>query len=480
MKTFQVIAILCTALSVASAADLETKAVVVASPAKNDAVALIPTETRKLQDGKSWDNGTKVYKEFPNEGWWSGTITSFSQATGMYTITWEDGSTDYYDDSTEVDQMVAWAQADPQNNPAGATDVSGAYPAGTPVSVFEDGDWYDGIVIKYGSNTYTIQWDEDDEIEEVAAGPIMDQMVMDADGDDDAPPDDYEASATSAPSDGASEDASVEVGADVSYYDDEDEEWVDGTITAYKNNVYTVTWEDGETDQYDDNGEDLDELTQAVFDAYGDDDDWGDDDYQPVSGPKYPVGTPVSDFEDEQWIMGEVVDFQDGSYIVQWDDEDDVEYYDSHNAEDMQELKKMSKWANGDDDAPPDEFFEDEDLWLIGTPVAIQEDDKLWYGEIDGWNSGAYSVSWDNGEQEWLDNEDLVNQMVANAVENPKGMSGAGKFFLSLFVISVCGVGSVYGYKYYQKYQTEKKFSREVEAEDGGFRDRPDNLPKII
>ncbi len=469
MKTFQVLAILCTALSVASAADSETKA-----------VALISTETRKLEDPKAWDNGTKVYKEFPNEGWWSGTITSYSQATGMYTITWEDGSTDYYDDSAEVDQMVAWAQADPQNNPAGATDVSGAYPAGTPVSVFENGDWYDGVVIKYGSNTYTIQWDEDDEIEEVAAGPIMDQMVMDADGDDDAVPDDYEASATSAPTDVA-----VEVGAAVSYYDEEDEEWVDGTITAYKNNVYTVTWEGGETESYADNGDDLDELTEAVNNAFGDDDDYGDDDYgydddAAVSGPKFPVGTAVSDFEDGQWVEGEVVDFQDGSYIVQWDDEADVEYYESSNAEDMQELTKMAEYSAGDDDAPPDEFFEDEDLWVIGTPVAIREEDKLWYGEIDGWNNGAYSVAWDNGDQEWLDNYDLVNAMVANAASNPKGMSGAGKFFLSVFVLSVAAVGSVYGFKYYQKYQTEKKFSREVEAEDGGFRDQPDNLPKII
>lgn len=416
MKTFQVLAIVCTALSVASAADSGSTAVVVAPSMKDDAAK---TETRRLD---AWDNGTKVYKEFPNEGWWSGTVTSYSQATGMYTVTWEDGSTDYYDDSDEVDQMVAWAQADPQNNPAGATDVSGAYPAGTPVSVFEDGEWFDGKILKYGSNTYTIQWDEDDEIEEVAAGAVMDQMVEDAYGDDDAVPEGYEEgtsdpSSTSAPSDANS---------------------------------------------------------------FGDDDDAADDDdYTPTSGPKYPVGTPVSDFEDEEWVEGEVVDFVDGSYIVQWEDEDDVEYYESSNAEDMQELKQMASWGGGDDDAPPDSFFEDNDLWKIGTPVAVVEDDVLWYGNIDGFSDGAYSITWENGDSEWLDNYDLVNAMVSNAVENPKGMSGAGKFFLSLFIISVCGVGSVYGFKYYQKYQTEKKFSRELDAEDG-FRDQPDNLPKII
>lgn len=476
MKTFQVLAIFCAAMSVASAADADSTALVVAAPStKDDGVAM--TQTRRLDENAPWDNGTKVYKEFPNEGWWSGTITSYSQATGMYTVTWEDGSTDYYDDSTEIDQMVAWARADPQNNPAGAADTSGAYPSGTPVSVFEDGEWYDGVVIKYGSNTYTIQWDEDDEIEEIAAGPIMDQMVEDAFGDDDAPPDDYEGTSTSEPSStSAPSNVSVSVGSVVSYFDEEDEEWYDGEITSYSNNVYTVTWEDGSTDEYDDSGDDLDELTQAVYDAM-DDDDYAD---FSGSGPKFPTGTTVSDYEDGEWVDGEVVGFEDGSYIVQWEDEDDIEYYESHNAEDMQELAKMADWGSGDDDAPPDEFFEEEDLWKIGTPVAVMEDEVLWYGEIDGFRDGAYSIAWDNGDQEWLDNYELVNAMVSNAMENPKGMSGAGKFFLSLFVLSVAAVGSVYGFKYYQKRQTEKKFSREVDAEDGGFRDQPDNLPKII
>ena len=106
MKSFQVFATLCAILSVVAAADVSSSAVALTNPA------------RKLEGDKIWDVGTKVYKEFPNEGWWSGTISSYAESTGMYTITWEDGSTDYYDDSAEVDQMVAWASSDPQNNPA--------------------------------------------------------------------------------------------------------------------------------------------------------------------------------------------------------------------------------------------------------------------------------------------------------------------------------------------------------------------------
>lgn len=464
MKSFQVFATLCAILSVVAAADVSSSAVALTTPA------------RKLEGDKIWDVGTKVYKEFPNEGWWSGTISSYAESTGMYTITWEDGSTDYYDDSAEVDQMVAWASSDPQNNPAGAEDVSGTYPAGTEVSVFEEGKWYDGVIIKYGSGKYTIQWDEDDEIEEIPAGDYIDQMVADAFGDDDAPPEGYEESLI------PPADPTVSIGMDVSYYDDEDEMWYSGQIMDYQNNVYIVVWETGETDQYDDSGKDLAELKQAIRDAYGNDDDTAEEYVNPTpqSGPKYKVGTPVSDFEDGEWVDGTVIDFQEGAYVVQWDDEVEYEYYDSHDAEDMQELKQMAKDGKGDDDAPPEWFFAENDLWTIGTPVAVRENDILWYGKIDGFSDGSYSIAWDNGEKEELDNFDLVNRMVANAAQFPKpGMSGAGKFFLSLIVISVGAVGSVYGYKYYQKMQTEQRFDLEMD-EEGGFRDRPDNLPKII
>ncbi len=465
MKSFQVFAALCTILSVVAAADVS----------ESTAVALT-TPARKLEEDKPWDTGTKVYKEFPNEGWWSGTISSYNEATGMYTVTWEDGSTDYYDDSDEVEQMVAYASSDPQNNPAGAEDVSGTYPAGTAVSVFEDGEWWDGVIIKYGSGKYTIQWEEDNEIEEIAAGSTVDQMVADGFGDDDAPPEGYEESLI------PPADPTVSVGMDVSYYDDEDEVWYNGYIKDYRNNVYTVVWETGENDEYDDYGADLAKIKQAIRDSYGTDDDAAEEaeNPEPKSGPKYKVGTIVSDFEDGEWVDGTVIDFQEGAYVVQWDDEVEYEYYDSHDAEDMQELKQMARDGKGDDDAPPEWFFAQNDLWKIGTRVAVREDDILWYGKIDGFSDGAYSIAWDNGEQEYLDNFDLVNRMVANAAEFPKpGMSVAGKFFLSLFMISICAVGSVYGYKYYQKTQTQTRFDLEMD-EEGGFRDQPDNLPKII
>mmetsp|Transcript_30234 Transcript_30234/g.64826 ORF Transcript_30234/g.64826 Transcript_30234/m.64826 type:complete len:472 (+) Transcript_30234:108-1523(+) len=471
MKSFRAIFTISAILSVACAADSGTAVAVVAPSAG------VASQTRRLDDEEPWDVGTKVYNNFPNEGWWSGTITSYNPDSAMYTVTWEDGSNDYYDDGDKIDEMVAYAQNDPQNNPAGSESTSGTYPAGTTVSVFEEGTWYDGTIIQFGSGTYTVQWDEDDEIEEIQQGPVMDQMVMDANGDDDAAPAGFEGGPVAANAVG-----DIAVGTPVSYYSDG--EWTDGEIIDFSVGTYVVQWTDGTTDEYSAEGSDLDELKQAVQDANGDDDaPPSDATYTDGSGPSFDTGSPVSDYEDGEWVDGQIIDFQSGKYIVQWNDEDDVEYYDSASAEDMQELTKMTQDSDGDDDAPPASFFADQDLWEIGTPVAVTEEDVVWYGKIDGFRQGEYSIAWDNGETEFLDNFDLVNQMVSNAAISPnnKGMGAAGKVFLSLFIISVCVVGSAFGYKFYEKQQEQKKRERELASEDGpSYRDTPDHLPKII
>jgi len=474
MKSFQVLFSICTLISAASAAESGSGAVVASLSMTNEVASKTEAKARRLED-EPWDNGTKVYNEFPNEGWWSGTITSFNPATGMYTVTWEDGSTDYYDDDDKIDQMVAYAQNDPQNNPAGAESSAGSYPSGTAVSVYEEGEWYDGVVNQYGSGTYTIKWDEDGEIEEVQAGPLMDQMVQDAFGDDDGAPSGYNGGPSASS-------GSLSVGTPVSYYENG---WIDGQISDYSNGVYTVRWDDGSNDQYDDNGDDLAELQQAAADAIGDDDAAASPISKDsvVSGPKFPNGTPVSDWEDGEWVDGEVVNFQDGNYIVQWDDEDETEYYDSHNAEDMQELGKLTEDGMGDDDGPPS--ISDNDVWKIGTPVSITEGGVVYYGKIVSFSFGEYTITWDDGEKEVEDDLDLVNQMVSNAAISPKtkpGMGGAGKFFLSLFIISLCAVGGVFGYKFYQKQQVEQKRENDLVFEDSdpSYRDQPDRLPKII
>merc|ERR1719463_346621 len=110
-------------------------------------------------------------------------------------------------------------------------------------------------------------------------------MVQDAYGDDDAPPDGYY--------NGGSSSGALSIGTAVSYY--ENGGWIDGQITGYSNGAYTVTWDDGSTDLYDDTGDDFAELQQAAADAIGDDDaPPGSISTSSISsGPRFPNGTPV-------------------------------------------------------------------------------------------------------------------------------------------------------------------------------------------
>ena len=66
-----------------------------------------------------WSVGTHVYKDFGEEGWWHGVITNFEN--DIYTVTYDDETTEQFDYVSEIDNDVASA----------ANYV--AYPAGTPV-----------------------------------------------------------------------------------------------------------------------------------------------------------------------------------------------------------------------------------------------------------------------------------------------------------------------------------------------------------
>ena len=91
----------------------------------------------------------------------------------------------------------------------------------------------------------------------------------------------------------------------------------------------------------------------------------------------------------------------------------------------------------------------------------------------------------DDGEIEFENDFDLVNQMVADALSvngtHRSGMSGAGKSFLSLFIIAICIIGSAFGFKYFEKRQVwQAREPRELSLEDVPYRDEPDQLPKIV
>ena len=51
-----------------------------------------------------WGVGTHVYKDFGEEGWWHGVITSFEN--DVYTVVWDDDSTQQFDYDSEIDDDV--------------------------------------------------------------------------------------------------------------------------------------------------------------------------------------------------------------------------------------------------------------------------------------------------------------------------------------------------------------------------------------
>jgi hypothetical protein len=61
-------------------------------------------------DAQTYPIGTPVYKEFGDDGWFHGTIVSYSQL--MYTVKWSDGEETYYVNGPDLDDMVSAAEAE--------------------------------------------------------------------------------------------------------------------------------------------------------------------------------------------------------------------------------------------------------------------------------------------------------------------------------------------------------------------------------
>mmetsp|Transcript_3804 Transcript_3804/g.9191 ORF Transcript_3804/g.9191 Transcript_3804/m.9191 type:complete len:470 (+) Transcript_3804:82-1491(+) len=290
------------------------------------------------------------------------------------------------------------------------------YPVGTPVSYYEDNQWYDGIVQAFQNGIYTIKWEDEDEIEEVEAGFEMNQMVEDANGDDDAPPDVVTPDM-------------IAIGTPAFIW--EDGEWFDGEITDHTDGEYTVTWSDGDVDTYEDYGDDLEELMQAIQDALGDDDEiTDDDDNQIVLGNKG-VGNYID------------INYDDATDDAAFDDDDSGEYDDTY-TDDATGDDTYADDATGDnanvDDATGDDAYVD-DAYVddatgddntpssptitVGTPVSIYEDGAWIDGEVTEYSKNTYTVVWSEGtDEEYVDEYEAEGddlKSLEKAVENAVG-----------------------------------------------------------
>lgn len=428
------------------------------SSSKISSVALPERKLEDMAADVSMGTPVSVYED----GEWSdGSVVQYSE--GVYTVQWADGSVDYYDDFgddfLELRLAIQNANGDDDTPPQQAQSASrvggnGGIEVGTPVSYFDEG-WVDGTITRYEDGTYTVVWDDDEgsvDYYDDFGNDLMElkRAIGDATGDDDAPPagmgqrppQQQQGGQPYGPAPGGAgrgDNGDFPPGTPVSVY--EEGEWSDGKITQYANGVYSVVWDDGTYDKYNDDGDDYEELKQAVMDANGDDDAApGGAQGGPQEGPRFPNGTPVSSYDDDQWYDGEVVNFRDGNYVVRWYEEGEIETYDSSDKGAMKELTKMAEDANGDDDSAPA-----------------------------GYSSSASSSS--------------------RKSKTRSGMNAAGKAVLSVFVVGFVVVGAAFGYKFYEnKRQVEEAIEKERNMATGDidfqdtykYRDQPDRLPKII
>jgi hypothetical protein len=491
-----------------SAAATTSKRVAAALPVRGQRTH--PDESHRAAQGSDeyepWPNGTPVAWNFPDEGWWTGVVTNYNADSGMYTVKWEDGSVDYFDDVDQLDQMVTYANqglagagSDAASGSAGGTGsgsgtaapVTATYPVGTPVSVFEEGRWWDGVIIAYKNGYYTVQWAADNEMEQVKAGAVIDQMVDDGKDDDevaateeaDEAAGDVGATAggvspTAAPTGSAAAGEQLwATGTPVATF--EENQWWKGHISGYANNVYTVTWDSGEVETFTD----FDEVNQMVSDAETlgtssganqpsppptdaplDDDEVDDDtaveatiaptdeetmaptDKADAALP-YPKGTPVyMEFEDEGWWVGELVHYSKGYYTIRWSDG-------SH-----------------------DVFAEGERVdEIVANAAYIPDDDSLIA-------TGGDLAQQQQAEQE----QEQEQQQSSDDGDDESGMSAAGKAFLSIFVLAAVAVVAVLGAKAHRKRKAARLEATQSALEEPrddvvAYRDEPeDDVPKII
>ena len=450
------------------------------------------TERRALQsteDYDPWEYGTEVSYYYADEGgWWDGTLVGFDN--GIYTVEWSDGETDTFGNLDVVDEMVYNA------NPAAAGDGEPFFPQGTGVSWKFKGEWWDGEITGYdGDGTYTVTW-EDGSKDKFDDTVMLAQM---ADAYNDDVDEDYDPW-----------DINTEVYWD--YPEDGKDVWWSGRITDFNYNtgIYTVTWEDREKDTFGpDDYDTVDKMVKAAEDGG----DGGKETANLGSFEPWGVGTPVAwqfgdkykegkitgfsdgtyyikwnsentmesitdlglvtkmvdeaagDGEDDDdgpwaagtkvtwqfrdgWYDGKITKFQDGSYYIKWDD-GSVDVYDNWDLVDQMVAEANDKAGNGQGQHAHDQTHP----YAVGTPVYTEFKDGWYKGVVDSYDpyTGAYTVQYEDGTiYQYPPGIEMDKMVKAASTSKRHQMNGAGKFFLSVLVLTIGTIGGIYGYYRYK------------------------------
>jgi hypothetical protein len=334
-------------------------------------------EHASSEDGKQWNVGTQVYNEPPNEGGLSGTITSFNSTERVYMVTWEDGTTDYYDDADgEVNQMVAWAKGIPENNPAdsGFSHDEGAYPAGTieqdgvhsPIDTYNEifmNDLEDGDTS--GDNEFTLDPDEEQDSVHSPIDTYNEIFMNDLEDGDTSGDNEF----TLDPD----EENEIEPGEDNESVDydnelvDKEQDGVHSPIDTY-NEIFMNDSEDGDTPG--DNESILDPDEENEIEPGKDDESVDYDDTLIDNG--YDVNIEWDEAKDSEFDEEFDKEFNllDNEFDDEFEFDDDVGFM-SDEDEDESEYIDDDFGISADDDYSTDSFFARDDWWQIGGAMVV-------------------------------------------------------------------------------------------------------------
>jgi hypothetical protein len=424
-----------TTTSNSATTDPPTTSTAAAAAAAQDTTTQVDNDAVDLTNYEPYPNNTPVLMEF-SSGWYEGFITAFSPTTAVYEVTWNDGTIDKFDDLDGVDEMVQNAiEYEP-------------WPTGTAVVDDEDGSF--GKIFNFTNGHYVVQWDDDSSTNNYYDFDTVDDMVTSAmrKNNGTAAPNkngtttDNNATATAANADAGDvtndEYLPWENGTPVAWGFDDG--WWEGTITGYSPNdrTYEITWSDDTVNTYTD----LDKVDDMVETALHADEDTMEPSYEAsfeTTGEgefyEYDIGTFVYREFDTGWWVGNIVSVEDGYYTVRWTD-NSFTYYEI-------ESEEIDRIVSNADNIPDDS---DAQVYPLGTPVYKEFGDDGWYhGKIVAYSQLMYTMEWEDGEQTYHVNGQDLDTMVSSASANDDGgMTTAGKFFLSVFVMSIAAALAIF------------------------------------
>jgi len=420
--------------------------------------------------------GSEVYYFFDDGGgWYNGVMTDYDYDTGTYDVTWSDNTISAISNQSELLKMVLQGVTlrlggsvdDPVDQPNKQVLSNGSlvYTTDDYDDDADDESWYWGKIVGFSEAGYSVDWDDENDIEVIEDVDWAYRMVATA----------YNAVANGAKNYNGDTDVFA---SGTKVYWKYDNVWWWGEISYYDHfaqNAYTVTWSDGTTDQFTDFNLVLHMVQKAFKESHS-------DDFLYASDQAFLVGTYVYEIIPDAIYKGSITYFdqEDLTYTVEWENGSQNTYTNPT------EIRKMVSAASELVSGGYTNSKGIPEVFSFGSEVYYFFDDGGgWYDGVItdyDYDTGTYDVTWSDNEIEEISDQSKMLTMVLNGssklmgsetfIRNSPGGSGngggggklnaGGKAAISIFVIAVVAVAGVFGVRRY-------KMRQEAMSEDGEF-----------